>query len=137
MQEQYLRDLANATEIVLRSRRERAAAHAARKPAGSNRKAGGSTSRAAAGALRIAHSMGSAFGSRRVLEQSDAQLLPWWIALLGGIALIAAIWPRVVAWPLAAVLAWIAIGLVARLLRVRRLRARKSAADAAATQPER
>ena len=115
LQEQYARDLENATELVLtRPRTRRPRVHAVR------RGGGGSTSRAAAGALRLAHSMGSAFGNHRVLDSSSDALLPYWIGALGVIALVAALWPRVVAWPLAVLIAWIAIGLAARYLRLRR-----------------
>jgi cardiolipin synthase A/B len=101
--------------VLTRSRRPRTGPHALRR-------SGGSTSRAAAGALRLAHSMGSAFGNRRVLDTSSDALLPYWIGALALIALVAAVWPRVVAWPLAALVAWIAIGLCARYLRMRRRR---------------
>lgn len=117
MQEQYARDLEHATEIVLTRQRRRRKVPLARP-----RRGNGSTSRAAAGALRLAHSMGNALRDRRVLEDADHVLLPWWIASLVAIALVAIIWPRVLAWPLAALIAWIAIGLLARMFEVRRKR---------------
>jgi cardiolipin synthase len=64
--------------------------------------------------------MGSAFGNHRVFDSSSDALLPYWIGALSAIALVAALWPRVVAWPLAVLVAWIAIGLAARYLRLRR-----------------
>jgi len=115
MEAQYLRDLENATEIVLtKPRRSRSAAKTSR-PGGK-----GSASRAAAGALRLAHSMGAAFGTHRVLERSDGLLLPWFGGALLAIAIVGVFWPRILAWPLAAFCLWIAISLAARYVRIRR-----------------
>jgi len=123
---QYERDLENATEIVLSRRRVR------RDPQGPPRervrrgKPGerGSAGRGAAGALRLAHSVGAALNQRRLPSGGEAG------ALLGGalalltLTAIAALWPRAIAWPLAVIALWIALGLAVRWLRVRRERRR-------------
>jgi len=118
MEAQYERDLANATEIVLKAPR------ASRKKTNGERGGpqGGSSGRAAASALRIANSVGAAIANRRVLGAAEsAPLLIGAVALLV-LAAIALIWPRLVAWPLGALGAWVAITLFARLVEMRRKR---------------
>jgi cardiolipin synthase len=124
MEEQYLRDLGNATEIVLRENRVRRDPGPARP-----RRAGGSAGRAAASALRIARSVGGALGNRRVLDAGEESMLPWLFGAALGVATVGFIWPRLLAWPLAVVTAWIGIGLFARWLQMRRA-LRKLRADA-------
>jgi cardiolipin synthase len=72
---------------------------------------GGSSGRAAAGAMRIANSVGAAIANRRVLGRSETSLL-----VIGGVVLVACaivgfFWPRVVAWPLAALALWVGASL--------------------------
>lgn len=114
METQYLLDLENSTEIVLASRRRVRASVPS--PAGT--RSGGSTGRAAASALRLAHSVGAALGNRRVLTRSETTVLPWFVFALLGISLVAAFWPRVVAWPLGIFTLWIGIALAARYWRL-------------------
>jgi len=75
---------------------------------------GGSSGRAAAGAMRLANSVGAAITNRRVLGRSESGLL-----IVAGIALIASaivgiVWPAVIAWPLAVLALWIGSSLVTR-----------------------
>ncbi|EQD71063.1 cardiolipin synthetase, partial [mine drainage metagenome] len=119
MQEHYLRDLDNATELMLAGRRPR--------PQGERRRRarGGSSSRAAATALRLANTVGAAIANRRVLADSERGVLS-----LAGIALLllaalGAWWPRVLAWPLALFAAWLGASLLwKRILRQREARRR-------------
>ena len=113
-EKQYLADLDNATEIVL-IRRRRVCANAARPR---SRRAGGS-SRAAVNALRLAHSVGNVLGSKRVLGAGETAMVGWCMSLLFALAAIAMIWPRLMAWPLAAVFSWIGVGLLIRYIRDR------------------
>jgi cardiolipin synthase len=72
---------------------------------------GGSSGRAA-GALRLANSVGAAIANRRVLGRTESgPLLLAGMLLLGG-ALIGFLWPRIVAWPLAVLTFWIGASLV-------------------------
>ncbi len=108
MQAQYEHDLGQATELLLAGRRARPQAL----PPRASR--GGSSSRAAAGALRLANTMGAAIAGRRVLAESERGVLS-----LGGIALVLlallAIWlPQVLAWPLAVLLGWLGLSLLWR-----------------------
>jgi cardiolipin synthase len=99
---------------MLPRRRRRAGASAARGAQG------GSSGRAAAGALRLANSIGAAITNRRVLGPAEcAPLLVAGILLFSAAAL-AALWPRLVAWPLAALALWIGASLLTRYVELRR-----------------
>ena len=117
----YEDDLTRATEIVLSARnRVRPTVRQAR------RRRSGSTSRAAAGALRLSNTMGAAITNRRVLGPAEATTLLWLgIALLvfAGVSLI---WPLAVAIPLAVLAAWIALSSFARARELRAMRAREA-----------
>lgn len=123
MEDQYRQDLGNATEIVLKMpRRQRTREAESSRGHGSG---GGSSSRAAAGALRIANSIGAAISNRRVLGPAEtAPLLTGGIVLLA-LAVVAVVWPRLLAWPLALLVGWIGASLVARYLAMRRSRPRR------------
>jgi cardiolipin synthase A/B len=131
MEEQYLRDLENATEIVLAApRRARGSRGSARV-----RRAGGSSSRATASALRLAHSVGAVLGNHQVLSSSETVTLPWVAAVTLALAAIAIAWPALLAWPLAALAAWIGVASAIRYVRV--LRApRAPACSSAAPDPK-
>jgi cardiolipin synthase len=72
---------------------------------------GGSSGRAAAGAMRIANSVGAAIANRRVLGRSETSLLLIGGGVLVACAIIGFVWPRVVAWPLAVLALWIGASL--------------------------
>lgn len=114
--EQYELDLQNATEIVLAPRRLRRghrvkrsndAERRPRQPRGGN----GSSGRAAASALRLANTVSAALTDRRVLGDTDTTPLIVGAAALAIVAVVAALWPAVIAWPLAVVAAWFALNL--------------------------
>ncbi len=115
MQQQYLRDLGNATELLLKGRRPRPQAlvlYSSR---------GGSSSRAAASALRLANTVGAAIANRRLLADSERGVLT-----VAGVALVViaalGIWvPQLLAWPFAVFCGWLGLSLLWR--RIRRPRA--------------
>lgn len=116
MEAQYRSDLQNATEIVLKmARRPRRTAEGERLP----HVQGGSSGRAAAGALRIANSIGAAITNRRVLGPAESGPLLVAGAVLLAAAVLALIWPRAIAWPLALLALWIGASLIARYPRTR------------------
>lgn len=120
---QYEQDLGNATEVVLSARRRpRRMAPAPRRP----HRASGSSSRAAASAMRFANAVGAALTDRRELGAAEAGPLLGAAALLGALALVLALWPRAIAWPLAVLAVWLAIGLAARSRALRRRARRES-----------
>ena len=113
MERQYLIDLDNATEIVLKRRK-------VQKTARPRRVQGGSSSRAAAGVMRLAHSVGSALGNQRVLGRAEAGSLPWVAASLLALAVVGLRWPWLLAWPLSAVAGLLGLSLLTRYLQTRR-----------------
>ncbi len=118
MARQYENDLGNATEIVLSNRRIARASSAprARRP----KRGAGSTSRAAAGTLRLVNTVGAALGNKRVLGRSEAGVLLAAALIFIALAFVAVIWPKIVAWPLSLVILWIGFNALAAYLRVRR-----------------
>ncbi len=124
MEEMYLRDLANATEIVLDEKQK------LRAPGGTSRRAamsggGGSLGRAVAGAVRIGNAVGAAFTDRRVLEPVEARLMTGAGILFAVLAVVLGLFPRILAYPLMVVCAWLAVGLVYRGCRLYREGKRK------------
>ena len=118
MEGQYLKDLENTTEVVLNPRRRVRPAGEARVKR--TRGAGGSAGRAAAGALRIGNALGSALTARRVLGPAERRLtIPGGLLLLV-LALLGAVWPALLAWPLAALCGWLGFALLWRTRRRRK-----------------
>ena len=118
---QYELDLQNATEIVLGPRRHLrreaildSGARPPRVPQG-----GGSSGRAAAGALRIANSVGAVLTNRRVLSDTGRGPLVTAALVSVAIAVVAAFWPQWIAWPIGLLAAWMALNLVIRSARRR------------------
>ena len=115
MEEMFQDDLGNATEIVLRR-------WARVRPAGDARVrrvrgAGGSATRAAAGAVRIGNALGSVLAARRVHGPAERWLMAEGGLLLAVLAGLGFVWPRLLAWPLAALSLWLGLALLARAAR--------------------
>jgi cardiolipin synthase len=120
MEEMYLQDLTNATEIVLDLKRKVRAPGEPRHPVPVATSGGGSIGRVAAGALRIGNAVGAAFTNRRVLEPVEARILLSSGALLAGLSVLFAFFPSVPAYTLVVLLGWIALTLLYRGARLRR-----------------
>jgi cardiolipin synthase len=116
----YLKDLENATEIVLDSERKVRAPHEPPHPHPLMTSGGGSAGRAAAGALRITNTVGAAFTNRRVLEPVEARIMLAGGSLLLALAILVAWFPRVLVYPVVFVLVWIALALFYRGYRLTR-----------------
>jgi cardiolipin synthase len=138
---QYRRDLENATEIVLAPHRRRRQAEQIRRsvPLATPRprQRSGSSGRAAAGALRIANTVGAALTDRRVLGDTESGPLLIGTIALGLLAVVAICWPAVLGWPIGLLAAWFALNLGVRSWRLRHRWWRRSRGDAGATPPER
>jgi cardiolipin synthase len=113
MAAQYERDLGNATEIVLTRRnrvRKTEPRPAPERDAGGIRRAmAGSAGRAAAGAVSVGSALGAALTNRRTLGPNEAGILTVVAIVMVGIAIVAAWFPRVLAWPIALLAGWIGI----------------------------
>jgi len=111
MEEMYLEDLERATEITL-TRRARVVrtAKASRRPA----RRPGSAGRAAAGAVSIGSAVGAAMTGRRMLGPAEARIMGAAGVVLLLLGVVALLWPRAVAVPLAALAIWLAASLLFR-----------------------
>jgi cardiolipin synthase A/B len=117
MEEMFEGDLGNATEIVLRRwARVRPAKDVRRRRV---RGAGGSATRATAGALRIGNALGSVLAARRVHGPAERWLMAQGGFVLAILAVVGFVWPRLLAWPLAAFSLWLGLALLARAARRR------------------
>jgi cardiolipin synthase len=119
MENMYLQDLGHSVEIVLHERRK-VRPVAERAGEGLRRKtAAGSAGRAAAGVLRIGNAVGAAITNRRLLGPAEARIMfsVAWLLLL--LAVVAILWPRVLAVPIAVLGGWMAISLLIRAYRLR------------------
>jgi cardiolipin synthase len=131
MEEQYLADLEHATELLLRSRERRRWAlgppgGTERRRAPPRRRHPGSATRAAAGALRVGNTMTAAVANRRVLAPTEARIVGLTALILLVVGVVAVLWPRLLAWPLAAILLWLGTLLLVRAVRLYREQMRRS-----------
>jgi cardiolipin synthase len=111
MEAMFVEDLENATEIVLDEKRR------VRAPGGPSQVrfmgwGTGSAGRAAAGALRIGNAVSAAFTRQRVLEPVEARILITAGVLLLALAALFAFFPRLLVYPLVAVMVWIGLSLL-------------------------
>jgi cardiolipin synthase len=126
MEDMYLDDLDRATEITL-TRRARVARTAG--PPRATLRRTGSAGRAAAGAVSIGSAVGAAMTGRRLLGPAEARIMgAAGIALLV-LALLATIWPRVIAVPLAVIATWLGVTLLLRARTLHRERIKDLQAD--------
>ncbi len=119
----YLEDLSRATEIVLSTKRR--IRLAAEVPLHQRQRHRGSSGRAAAGALRLANSVGAAMTDRRVLGSAEARVMAVAGTLLLVFAAVCVIWPPAIAIPLAVVASWASLSLWVRAWKLRRHRSGK------------
>ena len=110
---QYEKDLARSTEIVLTSRNRvrRTERSPAEVEAGraARRAMSGSAGRAAAGAVSVGSALGAALTNRRALGPAEVGLLWTVSAAMIAIAVVAAWFPRILAWPVAVILGWLGV----------------------------
>jgi cardiolipin synthase len=114
MEEMYLEDLTNATEVVLDAKHKVRAPGEPRRPHPVMTSGGGSASRAAAGTIRIGNTIGAAFTNRRVLEPIEARIMLTTGALLLSLAILFYFFPRVLVYPVILFFVWTSIALLYR-----------------------
>jgi cardiolipin synthase len=121
MEAQYERDLGNSTEVVIDARRRVAAPGQPHRGLKSSvRRKGGSTTVAAAGAVRLGNAVSGLFIDRKSLGPVEARLttLSGWALL--ALAALFAIFPWVLAYPIALLALWGGTALVWRGIQLRR-----------------
>jgi cardiolipin synthase A/B len=120
MEEMYLQDVTNATEVVLDATQHVRAPGEPRHSHPVMTSGGGSAGRAAAGAVRIGNAVGAAFTNRRVLEPVEARLLARGGVVLLMVAALFALCPRVLVYPLCLMCVWLGVALLYRSSTVHR-----------------
>ncbi len=128
MESLYLRDLANSTEIVLDDRRKMRAPGQPRRPRGAMARGSASTSAVTAGAVRIGNAVGAALTNRRILGPIEARLMTLVGLALCALSVLVTIFPRALAYPVAAVGLWGGLALLWKGIKLRQS-ARQSAAS--------
>jgi cardiolipin synthase len=123
MEEMYLEDLSQSTEIVL-SKRRRHPSPSVKPPAGQfSKKRSGGASRTVAGVLRLGQSVGAAVTNRRELGPAEAVIMVWGAAFVAVVAAVVAalaiLWPWAVAAPLGLIGFWITVSLLIRAYQLR------------------
>jgi cardiolipin synthase A/B len=114
MEEMYIQDLENATEVVLDAKQKVRAPGEPPHPHPVFTSGGGSGGRAAAGALRIGNAIGAAFSNRRVLEPVEARLMITTGVLLLALAILFWFHPSVLVYPVLVTFIWGAVALFYR-----------------------
>ncbi|HET9528811.1 MAG TPA: phospholipase D-like domain-containing protein, partial [Blastocatellia bacterium] len=120
MEEMYLQDLTNATEVVLDAKLRLRAPGEPPHPHPVLTSGGGSGGRAAAGAIRIGNAVGAAFTDRRVLEPVESRIMLTVGALLLALAILFWFFPGLLVYPLIVAFVWIAVALLYRGYRLQR-----------------
>jgi cardiolipin synthase len=120
MERMYLEDLTRSTEIVL-DRRHSARPREKRlrkdRPAGRGGK--GNLSRAGVGVIRAGRVVEAAITNRRLLGPADARIMFSAGLILLALAVLAILWPRILALPVAFLSIWFALALILRAYRTR------------------
>ena len=85
--------------------------------------------------MRVGNTFGAAIANRRVLGATEARTMVLAGATLGVVAVMSALWPKLLAWPLAALAAWSAIALLLRAHRLHRDAKARQGGDESASAP--
>ncbi|HPB39065.1 MAG TPA: phospholipase D-like domain-containing protein [Syntrophorhabdus sp.] len=127
MEDMYLADLENSTEIVLRKRWKirSAAGKQGHKSASGPISGTGSVGRVGIGAIRISNTVGAAITNRRILGPAEIRITFVGSIALLGLAMLSILAPRLVTVPIAIITGWFGIALLIKTWRLRRRRRRE------------
>jgi len=115
MEQMYSEDLTHSTEIVLNAKQRVYPSHLIPIPPHPHLRGGrGSARRATAGIISIGNTVGAALTNRRELGPAEAKVMVSVGIVLIVLAVVIALWPWVMAIPLAALGVWVAISLLIR-----------------------
>lgn len=120
MEQMYLEDLENSTEILLTAKRKRPKPQHKRLRRLRAKFDTLSSGRTAAGAVRIGNAVTAAIGNRRILSPTEARIMFSGGLLLLMLAIIAVFWPRVISIPLAVFATWLAMSLFFKAIELHR-----------------
>jgi cardiolipin synthase len=126
MEEMYLEDLEQATEIILSKRyKVQLAAKRKNRIRRLKQNARGSVGRVGAGAVRLSNTLGAAITNNRVLGPAEARITGLGGVLLLSLALIGIFLPRGLSIPMAVVCGWLAVSFLIRTYKLIRERKEK------------
>ncbi len=120
MEDMYLEDLAKATEVVLDTKQRVIAPGEPRHSNPVLTSGGGSAGRAGAGAIRIGNVLGAALTNRRVLEPVEARIMLIAAMALLALAILFALLPRLVTYPLVVLCLWFSVAFLYRSYKLHR-----------------
>ena len=136
MEQMYLQDLDNATEIVLseKNRVRPVAKTGASGPEShpsfkNGRGRSGSASRLTAGAIRVGNTVGAAITSRLVLGAAEAKIMMFGGIVLLALAVLVALQPLLLVIPFTLIAAWIGISLLIKANHLHRIGQNRRASD--------
>jgi cardiolipin synthase A/B len=118
LERMFLEDLENSTELVLGPNAKVLAPVRSRRRKRDSRRGTGSAG-PPAGAVRLGNAVGAAFTNRRVLEAVEVRLLLAVALAVLALAILPAVFPRLIAYPLAALFGWISAALLYRAWKLR------------------
>jgi cardiolipin synthase len=133
MEEVFLQDLQNATEVVLSDERVHRVSEPPRRttepatPFGRRGRTARTRRAATAGALRMGRTFGAALTARRAVGAAEAVSLMWGIALVAGLGVVGLNWPRALAYPLGVLFLWVAVSWMIQAVRLWPLRLQRRA----------
>jgi cardiolipin synthase len=113
MEDDYLEDLKQSTEVTLQKRRRLQVVRTTTKSKERSARASG-PGRAAAGVMRIGHAVEAAITNSRPLGPAEAVIMFWGALLLAGVSAVSILWPSVVIYPLVTFCIWFALSLSVR-----------------------
>ncbi|MDX2043688.1 MAG: phospholipase D-like domain-containing protein [Acidobacteriota bacterium] len=120
MEQMFLDDLANSTEILLTAKRKIAKPKRPRPRRLRAKFDTISSGRTAAGAVRIGHAVTAAIANRRLLSPAEARIMFSAGLLLLLFSVVAVFWPRWISIPLAVFATWLAISLFIKAVQLHR-----------------
>jgi cardiolipin synthase A/B len=113
MEQMYIKDLENATEILLTKKRK-PLPKKQRSRRLAKRLGSGTSGRTAAGAVRLGNIVSAAITNKRMLGPAEARIMYSSGLLLLASAALAIFWPRVITVPIAVIAVWVAASLFLR-----------------------
>ncbi|HLX37903.1 MAG TPA: phospholipase D-like domain-containing protein [Candidatus Binataceae bacterium] len=119
LERMFLEDLNNSIELVLGPNAKVLAPGQPRRIERGLGERSGSAGPAVAGAVRIGNAIEAAFTNRRVLEAVEARLLLVVALIVLALTILLVLFPRLMAYPFAALLAWIGASLLYRAWKLR------------------
>jgi cardiolipin synthase len=120
MEELYLRDLENATEVVLQSLRVRPAILSGSKGMPYRGRKAGSAGRLLASAVGLGSAVGATLARHRALGPSESRIIAAAGLVLVLLAAVVLLLPRLISYPVGVGTAWIGVTLLRRARRIRR-----------------